>query len=129
MSIAYWCILIAGLMPVLTVGIAKFGKGSRGYDNNNPRDWLATRVGRAKRAHAAHLNSFEAFPLFAAGVLVASAMSAPAHLINALAVAFVVLRVVYTWCYLQDHANLRSLVWVLALVCNIALFFVAAFAR
>ena len=53
MSIAIWCILIAGLMPLAAVGVAKFDKT---YDNNNPRDWLTKRDGRARRAHAAHLN-------------------------------------------------------------------------
>ena len=81
MSIALWSVLIAGLLPLVAVGIAKFsGKTGGGYGpraNLNPRDWLALQDGVSKRATAAHLNSFEALPLFIAGVLVATMMKAP----------------------------------------------------
>ena len=129
MPLAFWCILIAGLMPVATVGIAKFGKGSRGYDNNHPRDWLTTREGRAKRAHAAHLNCFEALPLFIAGVFVAMWMKASPALIDGIAITFIVARIAFVWCYLNDHATPRSAVWVIGMLCNIALFVVAALAK
>jgi uncharacterized MAPEG superfamily protein len=126
MTIAYWCILIAGLMPLAAVGVAKW---DRTFDNNNPRDWLAKREGKAKRAHAAHLNSFEAFPLFAAGVLVASFVKAPQTLIDIAAMVFIVARIIYIWSYIENRANLRSTVWFVGIGASIALFFIAAFAR
>jgi uncharacterized MAPEG superfamily protein len=128
MSIAFWCILVAGLMPLVAVGVAKVDRSNASYDNNNPRDWLAKRDGRAKRAHAAHLNSFEAFPLFAAGVLVAAYLNAPQGIVDGLAITFIAARAVYIWCYLNDHANARSLIWFVGLGASLALFFVAAFA-
>jgi uncharacterized MAPEG superfamily protein len=126
MTIAYFCVLIAGLLPYVAVGIAKWG---RGYDNNNPRDWLARQEGKKKRAHAAHLNSFEAFPLFAAGVVIASISKASGSVVDALAVAFVIARVLYIWCYVTDRATLRSVIWFVGLGATIALFIVAAIAR
>jgi uncharacterized MAPEG superfamily protein len=126
MAIAFWCIFIAGLLPIVAVAIAKFDKG---YDNNNPRDWLATREGRSRRAHAAHLNSYEAFPLFAIGVLVAVWLKAPQTIIDTLAVTFVVARIIYIWCYVTDRATMRSLVWMVGLGASIGLYFVAAFSR
>jgi uncharacterized MAPEG superfamily protein len=125
MTIAFWCVLIAGLMPLAAVGVAKW---DRTFDNNNPRDWLAKREGKAKRAHAAHLNSFEAFPLFAAGVLVAAYLKAPQTLIDVTAMVFIIARIIYIWSYIHDHANLRSTVWFVGIGASIALFFIAAFA-
>jgi uncharacterized MAPEG superfamily protein len=123
MSIAIWCILIAGLMPLAAVAVAKIDKT---YDNNNPRDWLARRDGRAKRANAAHLNSFEAFPLFAAGVLVATMLNVKGATIDTLAIIFVVARIGYIWCYISDYATARSLVWFVGMGASIGLFAAAA---
>ena len=64
MSIAYWCILITAVLPYLWVSIAKAG-GER-YNNRDPRGWQARQENpRAKRAYAAQLNAYEAFPPFA----------------------------------------------------------------
>src|SRR3546814_2363738 len=71
MSIAYWCILVAALLPYVWAFVAK--RGPR-YDNHDPRGWLAKQDDpHARRANAAHLNAFEAFAPFAAGVLMAPA--------------------------------------------------------
>ncbi len=122
MTIAFWCVLIAGILPYVAVGIAKADKR---YDNSAPRDWLATREGTKKRAHAAHLNSFEAFPFFAIGVIIAHLAAAPANTINAIAIAFVLARVAYIWCYITDRASMRSAVWFAGFGLTVALFVVA----
>ena len=124
MTTAYWCVLAAGLMPYLFVGISK-ATGSR-YDNRDPRTWQSRLAGLPARAHAAHLNSFEAFPPFAAAVIVAHVLQAPQPRVDGLALAFIALRLGYGVCYLAGWATLRSLVWVLALACCIGLFAIAA---
>jgi uncharacterized MAPEG superfamily protein len=129
MTIADACILVACLLPIACAGIAKsrgFGKPRRegGFDNHNPRRWLADLQGWQARAHAAQLNSFEALPLFIAGVLVAERLDASQATVNGLAVAFVLLRVGFIGAYVADRANLRSVLWLLALICSVALFFV-----
>ena len=88
MSIALWSILIAGLLPYIATGIAKFG-GPGSYDNRDPRAWLEQRQGLARRADSAQKNGFEAFPLFAAAVLVATWQHAPQARIDGLALAFI----------------------------------------
>jgi uncharacterized MAPEG superfamily protein len=125
MTIAFWCVLIAGCMPLVAVGIAKWDKR---YDNNAPRDWLARQEGAKKRAYAAHLNSFEAFPFFAAAVIIASIAKAPASIIDGLAVLFIIARIIYIWCYITDKASLRSLVWMVAFGATVALFITAGVA-
>jgi uncharacterized MAPEG superfamily protein len=123
MSIAFWCVLIVGLLPYVTVGIAKWDKS---FDNNAPRDWLAKQEGAKRRAHAAHLNTFEAFPLFAAAVIIATLCHAPRVAVDGLAVVFVVARVLYIWFYITDRASLRSVVWIAGLGISVALFVLAA---
>ena len=124
MTIAFWCVLAAGLMPFALTAIAK-ATGSR-FDNRDPRAWQSRLTGLPARAHAAHLNSFEALPLFAAGVVIAHIAGAPPERIDALALAFVALRVGFSLCYLAGWATLRSVLWVLALLACVALFFIGA---
>ena len=130
MNVAHVCMVVAALLPIVCAGIAKGGRFGQprsqgGYDNHDPRAWLARQTGYRARANAAQANSFEALPLFMAGVLVAQQTGARAALVDALAVAFVLLRVGYIACYVADRALLRSTLWSLALACSIALFFSA----
>ncbi|MGM9513862.1 MAPEG family protein [Roseateles sp. DB2] len=128
MTLANTCIIIAALLPIVCAGLAKsrgFGKRRRdgGYDNHDPRAWMAGLQGWQARANAAQANSFEALPLFIAGVLAAQQMQAPQDRIDLLAAAFIGIRLAYIGVYLADLATLRSLVWALGLACSIGLFF------
>jgi uncharacterized MAPEG superfamily protein len=120
MSIALWCLLFAGIFPILIAGYAKSLGGS--YDNARPRDVAQHYEGKAKRAHAAHLNSFEAFPLFAAAVLVAEMKGAPRGMVDLLAVVHITCRVGYVGAYVFNKATLRSVLWSLALFTAIGIF-------
>lgn len=128
-TLAHLCIIAACVLPVACAGLAKskgFGKRRRdgGYDNHDPRGWLSRQQGWQARMNAAHINGFEALPLFVAGVLVAQQSGASQGRIDQLAIAFVVARLVYVALYVADQASLRSLVWALSWACSIALFFV-----
>ncbi len=121
MSIALWCVLIAGLLPFVATVIAK-ASNIKKYDNRNPREWLSRQTGMAARANAAQANSFEALPLFAAAVIIATMLHAPQGKVDTLAMAFIIARVGYLFCYLANLATLRSLVWGIGLTCTIAIF-------
>ena len=118
MTSAYCCLLIAGLLPYIAVGFAKSGGG---YDNARPRESMATFGGRQARAVAAHANSFEAFPFFAAVVLLAGVTHADPQWINGLAVGFILARIVYIIAYLTDRPLLRSIVWMIGIACVLAI--------
>lgn len=129
MTIAETCILIACLLPIACAWIAKykgFGRPGRegGFDNHHPRQWLAGLQGWQARAHAAQQNSFEALPLFIAGVLVAQRMQAAQPSIDSLALAFLGARIAYIGAYLADAASLRSVVWAMGLGACITMFFI-----
>ncbi|WP_257387940.1 MAPEG family protein [Tahibacter caeni] len=129
MTIALWCILVAALLPLVFTAVAKYGHeaGIRRL-NRQPRVYQAELSGFRARAHWAHLNSIEAFPPFAAAVLVAQYVHASQNAIDLLAVLFIVLRVVYGAFYLADKPPLRSLTWFLGVLCVVGLFVAAAMA-
>ena len=131
-TMAYWCVLIAALLPIACAALAKSGQMTKppnqgGYDNNNPRAWLAKQTGSAARANAAQSNSWEALPIFAAGVLSAEFLQVPQGRIDMMAMAFIACRVVYIGLYLGNIAPMRSVVWTAGLLLSLGLFFANMF--
>lgn len=120
MPVALWCVLIAGVLPILTVGLAKWG--SPDFDNGKPREWAGSLQGWRKRAFAAHQNGFEVFPLFAAAALVASTRGHDGATADMLAALFILCRLSYVACYLADKPTLRSTVWSAGFFVTVALF-------
>lgn len=126
MTLAYWCILVAILLPYAFTFFAKFHGDFGPKQNHNPRDFLAHLEGARKRAHWAQLNSFEILPGFIAAVLVAQFVAnAGQATINTLAVIFILSRIGYGICYITDRASVRSLLWFVGLLSIIALFVVS----
>ena len=116
-----YLILIACLLPYVFSGIARMASGFRIKDNQHPREFLAQTTGLAARANAAQQNSFEGLPLFIAAILMAEYMVVSQSVIMTFGIAYLVLRVVYGVCYLANWATLRSIVWLLSLLCPISL--------
>ena len=127
MTIAELCLVAAVLLTIASIMPAKMS-GVREYDNANPRDPRFFTPGLRTRSQGAHLNGYESFPFFAAAVLLAEMRGVPQDTVNALAVAFIVARVVYVLCYLGDRPSLRSMVWTVGLACNLAIFLSPAWA-
>jgi uncharacterized MAPEG superfamily protein len=130
MTLILLCVLAAALMPIVCAGIAKSGKfgiarSEGGYDNHQPREWLAQQTGYRARANAAQANCFEALPFFLGAVAIALPAGVPLERMQWLALAWVALRAVYVACYLADRQLVRSLVWIAAFGVNIALLFSA----
>ena len=123
MVISYACVLFAGLMPVFCAGIAK--AGAKGYDNHDPRAWLAQQSGFRARANAAQANCLEAFPFFAVGLVLALLTGVDPFVVDLLALLFVAVRVAYVACYLADKALFRSLFWVVGYFSVIAFYVLA----
>ncbi len=119
MTTALWCVLAGGLMPYFFAAVAKVGAP---IDNRLPRDSADALNGYRRRAFAAHLNTFEAFPFFAIAVLAAQTQGGAQGMIDDLALAWVGLRLVYFALYLGNLAALRSLVWAFGAVVAVAIF-------
>lgn len=114
--------LIAALLPLFAAVCAKAG-GSN-FDNEAPRPWLARQEGWRARANAAQANLFEGLPFFYAAALFALYGQADQGWTISLMLTWVVLRAIYLGVYIAGYGALRSTVWGLALVTNIALLFV-----
>lgn len=127
-TVAYWCVLVMAILPIVCAGISKYGMFSvkrkdGGYDNNDPRAWLNRQSDWRARANAAQANTFEALPFFFAAVIIAHVLQAGQTRLDILAFGFVVLRMAYVVVYVADMANTRSAIWFLALLTNIAILF------
>lgn len=125
MAIAYGCILVAALLPYVWIAVAK--TAAPHYNNKDPRTWLARQDShRVRNANGAHLNAFEAFPAFAAGVLMAQFAGVEPRRIGLLAMAFIAARVLHGLFYLAGIHVLRSVAWVTGFACVVALMVHAA---
>jgi uncharacterized MAPEG superfamily protein len=126
MTFAYWCVFLTAFLPIVWVGIAKTGADE--YDNDRPRIVLSQLKDWPQRASWAQINAFEAFPSFAAAVIIAHLVGANQILVDSLAGVFLVARVAHGILYIQNKATLRTLVWTIGFLCTIGIFLAAVWA-
>lgn len=127
-TVAYWCVFVAAVLPIVCAGIAKWGmfrtpRRDGGFDNANPRAWLARQTDWRARANAAQANSFEALPFFMGAVIIAQQLGAHQARLDVLAFLYIVLRLLFVMMYVAGLPAARSLVWTLAFAINVAIFF------
>lgn len=126
MSILMLCLIFSALMILITkVPVAMAMAEDGGYDNRHPRAQQARLTGFGARALAAHQNMIEAFPLFAAGVLLVMVTGTTGFWASVLAVVFVGARIVYTIFYLGDFPILRSMTWGVGFAASLGLMVLA----
>jgi uncharacterized MAPEG superfamily protein len=123
MTIAEWCVFGTLMLSLLSIAPIKW-IGYRQFDNARPRDAAFYQDPLRARALGAHQNGIEAFPFFAAAVLLAEFRGAPQGLIDELAGLFLIVRIAYVLTYLGDRPTLRSILWSIGFAINIAIFFV-----
>ena len=123
MTIPFYCVVFIMVWVLVTKGPVSvaMARMEGGYDNRHPRAQQAKLTGWAARGVASHQNGFEAFPLFAAGVLIAHVGNGDPGWAATLAVTHVVSRVVYSALYLMDIHWLRSIVFTLGWLCSVLL--------
>jgi uncharacterized MAPEG superfamily protein len=128
MTVAEWCVFGTLMLCLLTIASVKW-IGFRRFDNAKPRDPSFYDDPIRARALGAHQNGIEAFPFFAAAVLLAEFRIAPQRLIDELAILFLIVRVAYVFTYLGNRPTLRSILWSIGFAINIAIFFLPAWRR
>jgi uncharacterized MAPEG superfamily protein len=124
MSIPFLCVFLAFLLNLVSKAPVAVAMARRpgGYDNRHPRDQQAALEGWGRRAVAAHLNGFEAFPAFASAVFVAVLAGGDPAWAARLSVLFVLARALYLPLYVADVPLGRSAVWTVGLLATCALF-------
>jgi len=125
MTIAEWCIFGSLILYLLTIAPFK-AVGFRRFDNSKPRDPAFFEDPLRARALGAHLNGIEAFPFFAVAVLLAEFRAGPQHLIDELAVLFLIVRIAYVFTYLGNRPTLRTILWSIGFAINLGIFFMPA---
>ena len=110
------CVAIVVFMPLLAkvplaISMAKQG----GYDNKHPRTQQSQLSGLGARAHAAHLNSYEAICYFAPTVLLVLALDEHTVYTAQLCIGFVIARLIYLGCYWANWHILRSTAWAVSM--------------
>lgn len=128
-TVAYWCVLIAALLPMGCAWLAKSGNLGKsrkdgGFDNHDPRAWMARQTDWRARANAAQANSFEALPFFIGAVIIAHLLGAGQTVLDMLALLFVLLRIFYVMMYVSDMPKARSAVWAAGFLVNVAILFI-----
>ena len=120
MSIALWCLMIAGILPIVCAGISKAGASD--YDNRAPREWLARQEGYRRRANAAQANSWEAFTWFGIAMAIALVTKADPKQLDFLAMFFIASRILYIGFYVMDKSSLRTLAWLAGFITTLTVF-------
>lgn len=118
-TIAFYCVFIVALLPYLCVAYAKSSRSYLSGGNRAPRQFAEQLEGARKRAYWAQQNGFEAFPIFAAVVIIGALVGRAGQTSDILAVAFVGCRIVYSIFYVADRPTLRSMAWFGALLCEL----------
>ncbi len=121
MSIPLLTVFIAALLIYVPRAFVLHAQVQKGLDNRTPRLQQAALTGLGARAQGAHMNGFEAFAPFAAGVLGCLVHGVHEASIVPFALGFVVLRTIYIGLYLANIAPARSLVWGLGVACSAVL--------
>jgi len=127
MSVPILSIILAWMLiyvPRLTVAHAQW-EAPGGYDNRHPRQQQASLNDRARRANAAHYNSFEAFSPFAFATLLCLLTAPNNNWVSLLCLVFVVARILYIQAYVSDLATVRTVIWTVGFISTGGLFFVA----
>lgn len=112
------CIVAATVLiyaPFLVVGYARVKVG---YDIAAPRTMFDKLPPYAQRATWAHQNSFEAFMIFAAAALMAYVTGVNSSLAIGAAIAFVIVRLLYSVFYIANIPIGRSLMFAIGSLCS-----------
>ncbi|MFW7381027.1 MAG: MAPEG family protein [Oligoflexus sp.] len=124
---ALWFVFAAAILVILSkvplaLAMAKEGKG---YNNRHPRLQQERLAGWGKRAHAAHYNTIESFPIFAAGMIIGHFAQGNPDGLLLCGVIFLICRILYIYFYIADIHLMRSMVWGIAYFASLAAYLLA----
>jgi uncharacterized MAPEG superfamily protein len=106
--------------PFLVVALARF---QLGYDREAPRAMFERLPAYAQRATWAHQNSFETFMLFSAAALMAFVTGVDSEAAGWAAIAFPVVRLLFSVFYILNVPLGRSLMFAISSSCTVSLFY------
>jgi len=128
MTTPFWCLLIVVFLPFASAIAGGYHRGRAfgAADNKNPRAQATQLEGAGARAYAAQANAWEATAVFTATVFTIHAAGVAPETAAPWTIAFVVTRVLHPIFYIADLDKLRSIVFLIGMVCVVRLFVLAA---
>ncbi|MBE9192256.1 MAPEG family protein [Gloeocapsopsis crepidinum LEGE 06123] len=117
-----YCIVAAVILIYLPFLVVGYARVKVGYDIAAPRAMFDKLPPYAQRATWAHQNSFEAFMIFAAAALMAYVTGVNSNLAVGAAIAFVIVRFLYSVFYVADIPIGRSFMFAIGSLCSGTLF-------
>lgn len=123
MTVPLWCLFFAALLPYVCAGVGAYYrvKLPGGADNKEPRKQAQQLEGIGARAYAAQQNAWEALGLFTATVVINQLAHAAAGPSATAALVFLGARIAHPLLYIANQDKLRSLSWLIGLVCCMTL--------
>lgn len=117
-SIFLYCIAAAAVLIYLPFVVVAYARMRVGYDIAAPRAMFDKLPPYAQRANWAHQNSLEAFTIFAASALMAYVTEIDSPVAVGAAIAFVVVRTLYSVFYIANVPIARSLMFGIGSLCS-----------
>jgi uncharacterized MAPEG superfamily protein len=126
----FWCLAAAAIAPYILAGIGGYLRVQQlgSLDPHHPRVQALELRDSAARALAAQENAWEALTIFGVAVIVAHLAGADPGWSATASLLFVAARVVHAAAYLGNVAPLRSLAFLVGLLCCVWLFALAGMA-
>jgi uncharacterized MAPEG superfamily protein len=120
--ILLYCVAAGVVLIYLPFSVVGYARLSVGYDMGAPRAMFDKLPDYAKRATWAHENTFEAFTIFAPAALMAYVTGQNSSLAIGAAIAFVVVRFLYSLFYIFNIPLARSLMFAIGALCSTTLY-------
>ena len=121
-AILLYSIVAAAISVYLPFLLVAYARAKVGYDTSAPRAMFDQLPDYAKRATWAHQNGFETFMIYSAAALMAYVTGVSSSLAATCAIAFVILRLLFSLFYITNVPIVRSLMFGLGSLCTYTLF-------
>lgn len=121
-AILLYSIVAAAISVYLPFLLVAYARAKVGYDVSAPRAMFDQLPDYAKRATWAHQNGFETFMIYSAAALMAYVTGVSSSLAANCAIAFVILRLLFSLFYITNVPIARSLMFGLGSLCTYTLF-------
>ncbi|MEH2405551.1 MAPEG family protein [Nostoc sp.] len=126
MIIFLYSIAAAAVLIYLPFLVVAYARARIGYEMfSTPRAMFEKLPPYAQRATWAHQNTFEAFMVFAAAALMAYVTGVNSYIAQVAAIAFVVVRLLYSIFYILNIPLLRSLMFGIGILGSATLIFLS----
>lgn len=113
-----YCIAAAAVLVYLPFVLVAYARTRVGFDIAAPRTMFDKLPPYAQRANWAHQNSFEALTIFAPAALMAYVTGLDSTVAVGAAIAFVVVRLLYSVFYITNVPLARSLMFGIGSLCS-----------